>query len=118
MIPTLNDDLDDVRRMCQWIRDTLSAQVPLHFTRFHPAYQLTSLPPTPVETLEDAAQIAGEEGLEYVYVGNVPGHERNNTFCPSCDEKIIGRMHFTVVSLDVVDGECRFCGHQIPGVWR
>jgi pyruvate formate lyase activating enzyme len=118
MIPTLNDDLDDVRRMCQWIRDTLSPQVPLHFTRFHPAYRLTSLPPTPVKTLEDAAHVADEEELDHVYVGNVPGHERNSTFCPSCGEKIIGRVHFSVVSLDVVKGKCRFCGHRIPGVWR
>jgi pyruvate formate lyase activating enzyme len=118
MIPTLNDDPDDVRRMCQWIRDTLSAQVPLHFTRFHPAYKLISLPPTPIETLETSAQIADQEGLEYVYVGNVPGHERNSTFCPSCGERIIDRSHFVVQSLDVVKGECRFCGHPIPGVWR
>ncbi len=118
MIPTLNDDMDDVRRMCRWIGDTLSDQVPLHFTRFHPAYKLTSLPPTPVETLESAAQIADEEGLQYVYVGNLPGHERNSTFCPACGAKIIERVHFEVLSLDVVGGKCRFCDHGIPGVWR
>ncbi len=118
MIPTLNDNLDDVRRMCQWIGEILSPQVPLHFTRFHPAYKLTSLPPTPVETLEGAAQVADEEGLDYVYVGNVPGHERNSTFCPSCGKRIIGRAHFNVLSLDVVQGECRFCGHRIAGIWR
>ncbi|HID61129.1 MAG TPA: AmmeMemoRadiSam system radical SAM enzyme, partial [Anaerolineae bacterium] len=118
VVPTLNDDMDDIRRMCQWIRDTLSSEVPLHFTRFFPAYKLTSLPPTPLETLESAAQIADEEGLQYVYIGNYPGHERNNTFCPECGEKIIGRVHFTVLSLDVVEGKCRFCGHKIPGLWR
>jgi pyruvate formate lyase activating enzyme len=118
MIPTLNDDPDDVRRMVRWIRDTLSAEVPLHFTRFHPAYKLTSLPPTPVETLEQAAGIADEEGLQYVYVGNVPGHERNSTFCPACGEAIVSRTHFMVLSLDVVGGRCRFCGHPIPGIWR
>jgi pyruvate formate lyase activating enzyme len=118
MIPTLNDDPDDVRRMCSWIRDTLSAEVPLHFTRFHPAYKLTSLPPTPIDSLERAARIADEEGLHYVYVGNVPGHDRNSTFCPSCGEKIVSRVHFVVTSLDVAKGKCRFCGHQIPGIWR
>ncbi len=117
VVTTLNDDLDDIRRMCQWIRDTLSDEVPLHFTRFFPAYKLTGLPPTPIETLESAAQIADEEGLQYVYIGNCPGHERNSTFCPACGEKIIGRMHFSVVSLHVVQGQCRFCGHRIPGVW-
>ncbi|HSR34253.1 MAG TPA: AmmeMemoRadiSam system radical SAM enzyme [Anaerolineae bacterium] len=118
VIPTLNDELNDIRRMCHWICDTLSDEVPLHFTRFHPAYKLTSLSPTPIETLESAAQVADEAGLQYVYVGNVPGHERNSTFCPDCGKKIIGRVHFSITSLDVVKGKCGFCGHTIPGVWR
>jgi pyruvate formate lyase activating enzyme len=118
VVTTLNDDMDDIRRMCQWIRDTLSDEVPLHFTRFFPAYRLTSLPPTPIETLEGAAQTADEEGLQYVYIGNYPGHERNSTFCPKCGETIIARLHFAVLSLDVEEGKCRFCGHSIPGVWR
>jgi pyruvate formate lyase activating enzyme len=118
VVTTLNDNMDDIRRMCQWIRDTLSDEVPLHFTRFFPAYRLTSLPPTPIETLESAAQIADEEGLQYVYIGNYPGHERNSTFCPECGENIIARMHFAVLSLDVEKGKCRFCGHSIPGIWR
>jgi pyruvate formate lyase activating enzyme len=118
VIPTLNDDMDDVRRMCQWIRDTLSAEVPIHFTRFFPKYRLTSLPATPVTTLENAARIADEEGLQYVYIGNSPGHRRNSTFCPACGERIIARAHFMVGSLDVEEGKCRFCGHSVPGVWR
>jgi pyruvate formate lyase activating enzyme len=117
MVTTLNDDMDDVRRMCQWIRDTLSDEVPLHFNRFHPAYKLTSLPPTPIETLESAAQIADEEGLRYVYIGNYPGHERNSTFCPECGEKIIERVHFAVLSMVVEEGKCPSCGHSIPGIW-
>jgi pyruvate formate lyase activating enzyme len=118
VVTTLNDNVYDIRRMCQWIRDTLSDEVPLHFTRFFPAYRLTSLPPTPIETLESAAQIADEEGLQYVYIGNYPGHERNSTFCPECGENIIARLHFAVLSLDVEKGKCRFCGHSIPGIWR
>jgi len=117
VIPTLNDDPNDIRRMCQWIGDSLSDQVPLHFTRFAPAYRLTSLPRTPIETLETAASLADEAGLQYVYIGNLPGHERNSTFCPACGKKIIGRVHFSVLSLDVEKGACRFCGHRIPGVW-
>ena len=118
VVPTLNDDLDDIRRMCQWIRDTLSDQVPLHFTRFSPAYKLTSLPPTPIGTLERAASVADDEGLQYVYVGNCPGHARNNTFCPECGQIIIGRVHFSVTSLNVEQGKCAMCGHNIPGIWR
>jgi pyruvate formate lyase activating enzyme len=117
VIPTLNDDMDDIRRMCRWICDTLSEEVPLHFTRFFPAYKLTTLPPTPIETLESAAEVADEEGLHYVYIGNCPGHERNSTFCPACGEKIIQRTHFAVISLEVEKGRCRFCGHRIPGIW-
>ena len=117
MVPTLNDDMDDVRRMCQWIGDTLSDEVPLHFTRFFPAYKLTSLPPTPIETLEKAAEIADDEGLQYVYLGNCPGHERNSTFCPECGEKIIVRRHFAMLELKVENGKCAFCGHKIPGIW-
>jgi pyruvate formate lyase activating enzyme len=118
VVTTHNDDMDDIRRMCKWIRDTLSDEVPLHFTRFFPAYKLTSLPPTPIETLESAVQIADDEGLQYVYIGNCPGHKRNSTFCPECGEKIMERVHFSVLSLDVEKGKCRFCGHRIPGVWR
>ncbi len=117
VVTTLNDDLADIRRMCCWIRDTLSDEVPIHFNRFFPAYKLTGLPPTPIETLESAAQIADEEGLQYVYIGNYPGHERNSTFCPQCGEQIITRRHFAVLSLDVEQGQCRFCGHSIPGIW-
>ena len=117
VVPTHNDNMADIRRMCQWIGEALSDEVPLHFTRFFPAYKLTSLPPTPIETLESAAHIADEEGLQYVYIGNCPGHERNSTFCPACGEKIIERKHFAILSLDVVKGKCRFCGHSIPGIW-
>jgi pyruvate formate lyase activating enzyme len=117
VVTTLNDDMDDIRRMCQWIRDTLSPEVPFHLNRFHPAYKLTSLPPTPIETLEQAAHIADEEGLQYVYIGNCPGHERNSTFCPACGERIITRIHFALLSLDVERGKCRFCGREIPGIW-
>jgi pyruvate formate lyase activating enzyme len=118
VIPTLNDDIEDIRRMCHWICETLDEEVPLHFTRFHPAYKLTSLPPTPVETLESAAQIADDAGLKYVYVGNVPGHPRNSTYCPDCGEKLIERVHFAVRALEISNGACRFCGCNIPGIWR
>ena len=117
VIPTLNDDLDDIKGMCVWIRENLGDEVPLHFTRFSPAYKLTNLPPTPIETLEVAAGIADEEGLQYVYVGNVPGHKRNSTFCPKCGKRIILRIHFSVLSQNIEHGKCKFCGHEIPGVW-
>jgi pyruvate formate lyase activating enzyme len=117
VIPTLNDDMAKIREMCVWITENLGKDTPLHFTRFAPAYRLTHLPPTPIETLEKAWKIAQEEGLEYVYVGNVPGHEGNNTFCPQCHEKLIHRVHFAVLANEVNGGKCPSCGYPIRGIW-
>ncbi|HIP96020.1 MAG TPA: AmmeMemoRadiSam system radical SAM enzyme [Anaerolineae bacterium] len=117
VIPGKNDNPDDIRRMCAWIAEELGAETPLHFIRFFPAYRFQRLPATPIETLETAASIADEEGLQFVYIGNVPGHRRNSTFCPGCGECIIERVHFFVFALNVVDGKCRFCGREIPGIW-
>ena len=118
MIPTLNDDPDNVRDMCRWILNNLGEDTPVHFSRFHPNYKLLNLPPTPIETLEMAYKTAKEEGLHYVTLGNVPGHEYNSTFCPNCKEKIIHRVHFQVLENHVEDGKCKFCDHAIPGVWE
>ncbi len=118
IIPTLNDDLDRIGEMCLWIRDEMGPGVPLHFTRFFPAYKQTRLPPTPVETLEKARDIALAAGLEYVYIGNVPGHMANSTYCPECGRILIERVHFSVLGNHVQDGACQFCGHPIPGIWK
>lgn len=94
VIPTLNDNPHDIKSMCEWIRENLGDEVPLHFTRFYPTYKTTQLPPTPVETLEKAYSIAKEVGLKYVYIGNVPGHKYNSTYCPKCRKRLIYRIHF------------------------
>lgn len=117
VIPTLNDNPEDTRRMCAWIKANLGDDVPLHFTRFFPAYKLQRLPPTPVETLETAAEIADAEGLKFVYIGNVPGHPRNSTYCPKCGEIVIARVHFAVLENRVSNGKCAACGCLIPGIW-
>ncbi len=118
VVPTLNDDPDDIRRMCEYIRDSLGEYTPLHFTRFFPNYRLTDLPPTPVETLEKARTIARDVGLKYVYIGNVPGHRYNSTFCPHCDEKLVDRYHFSVHGVRVENGRCGTCGESISGIWE
>jgi pyruvate formate lyase activating enzyme len=118
LIPTINDSAEEIKRMCEWIRDNLGAEVPLHFSRFHPNYKLRNIAPTPVNTLELAHEIAGRAGLEYVSIGNVPGHKYNSTFCASCKKKLIHRSHFNVYSNNIRDGKCKFCGHKIPGVWK
>ncbi len=118
IIPTLNDNPQDIRRMCVWIKENLGPEVPLHFSRFSPAYRLTNLFPTPVKKLEQAYKIAKEVGLEYVTIGNVPGHKENSTFCPNCGERLIHRIHFQVLSNNIQEGQCKFCRHKIPGIWK
>jgi pyruvate formate lyase activating enzyme len=117
VIPTLNDDMVRIREMCVWVREYLGKETPLHFSRFFPAHKMTHLPPTPIDTLEKAWMIGQEEGLEYVYIGNVPGHERNSTFCPQCHNKLIHRVHFAVLSNQVKRGRCPSCAYPIPGIW-
>jgi pyruvate formate lyase activating enzyme len=118
IIPTRNDDMETIRRMSRWIKSELGADTPLHLTRFYPLYKLKSLPPTPVSTLEQARSTAMEEGLEFVYIGNVPGHQGANTFCPQCDRMIIRRAGFMVVENKVKNGACFYCGAPIPGIWE
>jgi pyruvate formate lyase activating enzyme len=118
VVPTLNDDEGMLRDMARWIVNNVGPDVPVHFTRFHPMYKLTNLPPTPVETLESARAIAMEEGINYAYIGNVPGHPAENTYCAHCGKLIIGRMGFYVTEYHLVKGKCAYCGNAIPGVWE
>jgi pyruvate formate lyase activating enzyme len=118
LVPGRNDDPATLRAMCRWIRDNLGASVPLHFSRFHPEYKLTGVPPTPVETLELARKIAREEGLEYVYIGNVPGHEANSTYCPACGALVVRRIGYSVEPAGLANGLCARCGAVIEGVWK
>lgn len=118
VIPTINDSSDEIRQMCEWIKENLGEDIPLHFSRFSPAYRLTHLPPTPIDTLEKAYKVAKEVGLEYVTIGNVPGHKYNSTFCPKCEKRLIHRIHFTVLSNNIKEGGCNFCGYKIPGIWE
>lgn len=117
VIPTLNDKAEDIRRLAQWIMKEIGPEVPLHFSRFHPMYLMKNLPPTPVSTLEQVHQVATDEGLRYVYIGNVAGHKYENTFCPNCKKMIIKRTVFQIEQIDIEKGKCRFCGNKIPGVW-
>ena len=118
MVPTKNDDPSDVREMCRWIFKELGPDVPLHFTRFYPMYRLKSLPPTPVGTLEKARGIALEEGLHYVYVGNVPGHPGESTVCPFCQKIVVKRRGYRIESVELKEGRCRFCGRPVAGLWK
>lgn len=117
VVPTLNDDMDQLRNLASWVVRELSPDVPLHFSRFQPMYKLGNLPPTPVETLEKAYEIAREQGVRYAYIGNVPGHSGNITYCHSCGEPIILRQGFSVTEYHIQGGICEYCSEPIPGVW-
>ncbi len=117
LIPTLNDSEAEVRDLARWVKAHLGPDVPVHFTRFHPTYRLTNLPPTPVATLERAHQVARAEGLHFVYLGNVPGHPAESTRCPGCGAVVIRRVGFQVTANGLKDGACAGCGRAIPGVW-
>jgi len=117
IIPGANDSDEMIRKMCEWIKENLGPDVPVHFSRFHPDYRLKDRPPTPFATLERAAGIAKEVGLRYIYIGNVwePGVE--DTVCPNCGKRIIKRNLMRVTENRIRDGKCAFCGASIPGVW-
>ena len=91
-------------------------EVPVHFIRFFPQYKMLDTPPTSIEFLETAWKIAKEEGLKYVYIGNVPGHPKENTYCPKCGKLLIRRFGY-LVEKKFKDGKCE-CGERIPGVWK
>ncbi len=116
VVPTLNDSPAMLGELSRWIAGELGPDVPIHFTRFHPDYQLQNLPPTPVATLERARDAAMKQGIHYAYVGNVPGHPGNHTYCPSCGKVCIERSGFFVVSMTMKNGRCP-CGTRIAGVW-
>jgi pyruvate formate lyase activating enzyme len=118
IIPTLNDSIEENRKMGRWIKANLGADVPMHFTRFYPTYKIKNLPRTPVETLEDIHKAVKSEGLNYVYIGNVPGHEAESTYCPKCSKPVIKRWGFEIVENNITKkGNCAACGTRIPGIW-
>jgi pyruvate formate lyase activating enzyme len=117
VVPTLNDSEAMLQGLAGWLLDAVGPDVPVHFTRFHPDYRLQNLPPTPVETLERARAIALAKGLRYVYVGNVPGHPGNDTWCPRCGALVIRRSGFLIEEMHAKGGRCARCGAPIAGVW-
>ncbi len=113
VIPRENDSSEEIRKFCKWVFEKLGPEVPTHFSRFYPHYKMTDRSQTPVEALERAVKIAKEEGLHYVYVGNVPGHEFDNTYCPKCGELLIERYGFSVTRHELKDKQCPKCGTKI-----
>lgn len=117
VVPTLNDRLDQLKALAHWVAEELSPDIPLHFSRFFPQYKLANLPPTPVETLVKAREVAMQEGLRFVYVGNVPGDPGNHTYCPECGHAVLVREGFAIREYHLNGDRCEYCSTRIPGVW-
>jgi len=116
LIPGRNDSEAEVREECRWIMRELGPDVPLHFTAFHPDFKMTDLPPTPAATLERARRIGIEEGLHYVYTGNIHDREGGTTFCPGCGTALIERDWHRIDAYRLTDaGRCPDCATVIPG---
>ena len=117
VVPTLNDSDKMLLELINWVLGEVGPDVPLHFSRFHPAYQMLNLPPTPVATLERVRDMALSRGIHYPYVGNVPSHPGDNTYCPSCKKVLIQRRGFFVTEMNIKNARCKFCNRKIAGVW-
>jgi pyruvate formate lyase activating enzyme len=116
IIPTLNDKPDEIKQLAAWVLKDLGPDVPVHFTRFHPMYKLTTIDRTPEATVQRARELAMKEGCRFVYTGNMPGVDSEHTYCPDCKKTVIERNGFLVTSNTLKDGKCP-CGAAIPGVW-
>jgi pyruvate formate lyase activating enzyme len=117
VVPTLNDSDKMTQGLVDWIMGEIGPDIPVHFTRFHPDYQLRNLPPTPVATLERSRNFAMSRGIHYAYVGNVPNHPGNHTYCPQCGKAVIKRNSIFLMEQNVEHGRCKFCGKTISGIW-
>jgi len=123
IIPTMNDDGEEISRMCDWIARKLGEEVPVHFSRFHPRHKMTNLPPTPAATLEEARQRALDAGLKHVYVGNLRSRAGENTYCPNAacgerDNPLVSRVGYRIIENRLANGRCPDCGKEVAGVWN
>jgi len=117
IITSLNDSDEELKDMSRWVYENLGPDVPLHFSRFYPKYQLRNLRPTDPERLTTARNIAMDTGLRYVYIGNVPGDPSESTYCPKCKKMLINRVGYRIRQNNLVNGKCKWCDEKIPGVW-
>lgn len=117
VVPGYVDDPEMVKRMSGWILGNLGPDYPLHFLRFFPQYKLDRLSPTPISTLIRFRDLAQREGIHYVYIGNAPIQEGMNTYCHHCGKLLIKRKGYQIPVNEIIDGQCKFCQTNIPGVW-
>lgn len=115
IVPQVGDNLEAARSLCKFIYNELGPDTPTHFLRFHPDYKMMEFESTPIELLEKHYVIAKEEGLRFAYLGNVPGHLLENTYCPECNNVVVKRYGFDILSWNLdSDNCCNQCKHAIP----
>lgn len=115
IVPQVGDSLEHARKLCKFVYDEFGPEMPIHFLRFHPDYKMMEFDSTPVETLEKHHKIAKEVGLKYAYLGNVPGHPLEHTYCPECKKIVIKRFGFDIDEWNLDEkNQCKFCGNKIP----
>lgn len=117
IIPGLNDSVEELHDIARFIKG-VSPAIPWHVTAFYPTYKMMDREPTPVATLRKARDIGLEEGLRFVYEGNIPGEGGENSYCPACNTELISRFGFSIRQNSLIDGRCAKCGEQIEGVWN
>lgn len=119
VVPQVGEDMDSARKLCKFVYDKLGPDTPVHFLRFHPDYKMLDFGSTSVQSLEKHHQVAKQEGLNYAYLGNVPGHPLENTYCPGCNSVAVKRYGFSIESWNLdAHNSCKSCGHQIAIVGR
>lgn len=115
VVPQVGDSLEHAKKICKFIYDTCGPEMPIHFLRFHPDYKMMEFPSTPVKTLENHYDVAKKEGLKYVYIGNVPGHPYEHTYCSECKKIVVRRYNFDILEWNLdAHNRCKFCENKIP----
>ncbi len=115
VVPSLNDSLDELRQIAEFIKNELGEETPWHISRFYPHYKLRNLPQTDIEIIHKAREIGLNTGLRYVYAGNLPGDLGENTYCYNCNELLIQRYLFTVNKNKIKNSRCPKCDAKIDG---
>ena len=114
IVPGVGDNLEYATKLCKFIYNEFGPDIPIHFLRFHPDYKMMEFESTPIKTLEKHYEIAKKEGLDYAYIGNVPGHPLENTYCPQCKKIVVKRYGFDIQEWYMNENNsCNFCGNKI-----
>jgi len=114
VVPRYGDSPEDLKRLARWVVENLGPETPFHLLRFYPHFMMQDLPPTPISTLEGLADIAKSEGLHYIYLGNIPGHKYESTYCPKCGRLVIRRYGFDISEWKLTeDNRCPYCGYRL-----